>query len=79
MISAVVVVATLARVHDKAEEVALDYGLYITLAATYNLDVVALELILGAHAHIACEHHLNAHILHHRGYVGLTSATLGRV
>ena len=79
MISAVVVVATLARVHNKAEEVALNHSLNIALAATDNLDVVALELILRTLAHITGKHNLDAHLLHHRGDVRLATATLRRV
>ena len=76
---AVVVVATLARVHNKAEEVALNHGIYITLAATDNLDVVALQFILCALTHISCEHNLYAHLLHNSGYIGLTATPLRRV
>ena len=73
---ALVVVATLARVHNKAEEVALNHGIYITLAATDNLDVVALKFVLCALTHISCEHNLYAHLLHNSGYIRLTTATL---
>ena len=73
------VVAALARVHDEAEQVALDYRLNVTLTATYNLDIVALELVLCTLAHVACEHYFDAHLLHYRGDVGLTSAAFGRV
>ena len=58
------VVASLARVHDKTEEVALDYCLDIALAAANNLDVVALKLVLCALAYITREHNLDAHRLH---------------
>ena len=62
---ALVVVATLARVHDETKKIAFNYGFDVALAATYYLDVVALELILGALAHVASKHHLDAHLLHH--------------
>ena len=79
MLSAFVMVTPLSRVHDKAQEIALDHGLYVALAATYNLDVVALQLATSTLAHVSCKHHLDAHLLHHLGDVRLASATLGRV
>ena len=79
MVATVVVVASLARVHYKASEVAMDYSLDVALAATYDLDVVALEFVFRTLAHVAREHHLYAHGLHYRGNVRLAATALGRV
>ena len=71
--------AALARVEDEAREVTLDHSLDVALAAANDTDVVALELGACTLAHIAGEHQRDAHLLHHRGDIRLTAATLWRV
>ena len=71
--------ACLARVHNKAEEVTLNHCLDIALTAADNLDVVTLEFVLCTLTHVACEHHLDAHSLHVCCDTRLATATLRRV
>ena len=78
MISAVVVVALLARVEDKAEQVGLYEGFDIARAATNDSDIILLQHVFRTLAHIARKHNLYAHISQYGGNTRLASATLGR-
>ena len=68
--------ATLARVEDEAQKVAIDNSVDIALAASNDLYVVRLKLRACALAHTAGEHHLHAHLLQVGGNARLTAATL---
>lgn len=78
MISAVVMVAPLARVEDKTKQVRLHKGFDIALAATNDSDVVLLQHVFRTLAHIAREHNLYTHLLEYGGDTRLASTTLGR-
>ena len=78
MISAVVVVALFTRVEDKAEQIGLHKGFDTARAAANDSNIVFLQHILRALAHISCEHNLHAHILQYGGDTRLATAPLGR-
>lgn len=68
--------ATLARVEDEAQKVAIDNSVNIALAASNDLYVVCLELCASAIAHTACQHNFYAYLLQVGGDARLASATL---
>ena len=78
MAGAVVVVAGVARVEHKAQQVGLDEGVDIASAATDYPNTSRREFILRTLAHIARQHNLNTHLGQHRGYITLTTTALGR-
>lgn len=78
MISAVVVVAPLARIEDKAEQIGLHKGFDIARATANDNNIVSLQNVLGALAHISSQHNLYAHLLQHSGNARLTATTLWR-
>ena len=78
MITAVVMVALLTRIENKAEQVGLHKGFDIARAATNDSDVILLQHVFRTLAHIAREHNLHTHISQYGGNTRLASATLGR-
>ena len=77
MVSAVVMIALLARVENKTEQVGLHKGLNVARATTDNNDVMLLQNILRSLAHISSEHNLYAKGFKVSGDTRLATATLG--
>ena len=62
---AVVMVAGFKRVGKVATLIGFQYIFYLAMTASYHADAVSVEFVVGSHAHIACQHEADAHLLHH--------------
>ena len=76
---ALVVATTLARVLDKANQIGTNDHLDVAPTTSDYLDVMALKLVLGTLAHIACKHHTDAHSLHIGSDARFATASLWRL
>lgn len=52
-----------ARVKDESRKVSTHNGLDVAHATSYNFDTMCLQFIQSPLTHIACQHHLNTHLL----------------
>ena len=76
MVSALVVVARLSVVEDKATQVGLHQHLHAARTAPHNPYAVVLQHQLGTLAHIAGQHNLHTHLGQHTRYATFATATL---
>ena len=75
---ALVMLAANARIGQGAVKVGFGNFLHIARAAANHHNVLRVEHVECAVAHIAGEHHVHAHLPQHKGDVALAAATLRR-
>ena len=75
---ALVMLAANARIGQGAVQIGFGNFLHVARAAAYHHNVLRVEHVERAVAHIAGEHHVHAHLPQSEGDVALAAATLRR-